>query len=238
MTKAIKTDFESLRLFINDFDLKESFKDEDFQKITSTYHKKYFSYLTFVEELAVATTGKNKVLGEEQQSFLRESCSDCGQAFFLLMCGCYKGMRLLLRASIESFIKAISLDEEHNICSIKNVYEVFEKAKGISLFVDKDNDRMKLFHMIHGEYKHLCQDVHIAGKDNMEGISALSYFPAFDKDKSEKVSKIALRLMQCYITILAFKYNEVFHKIGFVNKEIIQHNFFSNYRKAINHIED
>lgn len=58
----------------------------------------------------------------------------CWTSTFLVTHGCYKGAKLLLRSSIENFIKAVCFDEYPDIVIKKSVYEVFDIAKASMTF--------------------------------------------------------------------------------------------------------
>ena len=116
MSRRVKDDFEKLVGFFDSYSLKPNNKNKEFQTFLSAYHKRYYAYLTFMAELSQY---KSKPLltrlNDNQYRFYSESCSDCGIALFDSVNGNYKGTRLLLRSSIENFMKAVSLDEDTTI---------------------------------------------------------------------------------------------------------------------------
>lgn len=101
-------DFDRLLEFLNNYNLTASVGDKDFRKILASCHKRYYSYLVFVVEL---NQQSGFSIQENQYDYLLESVSDVGQSLFSFMNGCYKGACLLLRSSIENFIKAVCLKE-------------------------------------------------------------------------------------------------------------------------------
>ena len=109
MSRRIKEDFDNLCDFFKKYSLAPIFEEKDFVKQISTYHKKYYSYLVLVIELKEIVDNANYApcMSQEQYNYVLESCSDVGQALFLVTHGCYKGAKLLLRSSIENFIKAV-----------------------------------------------------------------------------------------------------------------------------------
>lgn len=97
MSRLIQEDFCKLCDFIKSYRIEGIIVNEEAKTILSTYHKKYFAYLILIEELHqhIDDTTFDNYLSTPQYDFLQESCSDVGQAFFLLFHGCYKGAKLL-----------------------------------------------------------------------------------------------------------------------------------------------
>ena len=218
MARMVKDDFEGLICFVKSYSLSAIESDCDFLDFVSTLHKKFYSYLILIEELrlCVDDTKKKPVIGKEQFEFLQESVSDCGQCLFLAINGCYKGARLLLRSSIENFLKGVCMDEVTQIITEKSVYQVFDDAGTAKVF--QNNTFKDDMHSIYGE---LCMDVHTADSSHMAGVSALKFFPHFVKDEAEKLSSKYIKLIPVFVTTLCLKYNNQFHSIDYKNKEVI-----------------
>lgn len=236
MSRLIKNDFDQIIAFLKDYSVTESLKDPDFSAFISTLHKKYYSYLVCMEELRLFVDDNQyeTVLTSKQFYYLQESVSDCGQCFFLALNGCYKGAKLLLRSSIETFIRALCIDEDSTIETETSVYEVFNKIKQIKIFVEKPS----LEDNIHDEYKNLCGDVHTAGVQRMSGVTALKFFPHFDKNEANVLSRSILRLLPCYVTLLCLKFNKQFHQIHYENKDVISKEILRDYKAAVYGIEE
>ena len=235
MSRIVKDDFEKLVAFFDSYSLKPNIKNTEFQTFLSTYHKRYYAYLTFVAELSqYKSKPQLSELNDFQYSFYSESCSDCGVALFDSVNGNYKGSRLLLRSSIENFMKAVCLDEDTTIDREKSVYALFDRAKTIPFF--SKTTTKNLFDVIHQHYKDLCMDVHTATIYNMMQLSALNTFPIFDEAQAKSVAGIVLSLISAYVTLLALKYNAFYHTIHYENKDIIQTTLIKEYANAINNI--
>ena len=235
MSRRVKDDFEKLIGFFGSYSIEPNIKNAEFQTFLSTYHKRYFAYLTFIAELSqYQSKALLSGLNESQYRFYTESCSDCGLALFDSVNGNYKGSRLFLRSSIENFMKAISLDEDMTIDQEKNVYTLFERAKAISFFSIETTKN--LFNIIHQQYKELCKDVHTATINNMVQLSALNTLPSFDVAQAKRVEVVVLSLIPAYVTLLALKYNAFYHNIYYENRDVIQTTLIKEYAKAINNI--
>ena len=235
MSRLVKDDFGKLCTFIKDYGLSDVLDIEDAKKLLSFFHKKYFAYLVLIEEIHQKTVLNDGSINmsKEQYEYLQESCSDLGQAFFLVFHGCYKGVKLLLRSSIENFLKGSCMDEDRSLLTTKNVYEVFDKAKSTNVFI---GTRVKLYSQLRNEYSLLCQDVHTADDSHMASITSLNHFPSFQKKEAESISKIVQKIIPIYITAIALKYNRVYHSMSFTYKEITNKLIIKEYKKEVHNI--
>lgn len=234
MARVLTEDFEQLRNYITNYEIKSLVSDKEYIEVLSACHKKYYSLLTIIEEFRVVVDDANfsPIITAKQFEFLQESCSDVGQAFFLTMNGCYKGAKLLLRSSIENFLKGICLDEDNDIIIEKSVYKVFNRAKATSAFADKQ----PLHNLLHDIYTKLCQDVHTADRQHMASIAALSHFPTFNKKEATIIKETILKLSNLFITALALKFNKAYHHIGFENKDILNKEILNIYKQAVHNL--
>lgn len=235
MSRLIKEDFDKLCTFIRDYGLSDVLEKEDARKLLSSYHKRYFAYLVLVEAIhqKVAQNDKGLGMSQKQYEYLQESCSDVGQAFFLLFHGCYKGAKLLLRSSIENFLKGSCMDEDKSLPKTKSVYEVFDKAKATSTF---SCTKGKLHEQLHSEYALLCQDVHTADVSHMASITALSHFPSFLKADADNLSKMVQKIIPIYITVIALKYNSVYYSMSYAYKDITNKEIINEYKKEVHNV--
>ncbi|MCK8116327.1 hypothetical protein MTF68_02005 [Pseudoalteromonas sp. 2CM37A] len=220
MSRELSADLEQLVCFIKNYNLESLAEDKAILPIVSKIHKKYFSLLALLVELDSKDIKNNGFSSNDDcKNYLFESLSDLGNSFFLTFNGGYKASRLMLRSSIETFVKGISVEKLPNITSEKRVSKIFEEASQISLF---SNEPLKSsFNLIKKQYSDLCEDTHTARKSNMQHISALNYFPTQDIASARKVSDIFVSLTQCYIFIISMKFNQEFHQIHHVNKSNI-----------------
>lgn len=235
MSRLVKDDFGKLCTFIKDYELSDVLEIDDAKMLLSTFHKKYFAYLVLIEEIHQKTVLNDGSINmsKEQYEYLQESCSDLGQAFFLVFHGCYKGAKLLLRSSIENFLKGSCMDEDRSLLTTKNVYEVFDKAKSTNVFI---GTRGKLYSQLRNEYSLLCKDVHTADDSHMASITALNHFPSFKKKEAEFISKIVQKIIPIYITAIALKYNRVYHSMSFIYKEMTNKLIIKEYKKEVHNI--
>jgi hypothetical protein len=234
MSREIKNDFLILKQFIEVYSLR-NILDDDFVISLSRFHKKYYAYLTVIGELQNSSENDElQNLSKEQLLFISESCSDIGTSFFNLFHGAYKSSKLILRSSIETFIKGFTMDEYQNVTKETSLYEIFRVVKTLEFF--QSDVSMSLINSIHSIYKALCADVHTAQEANMGSVSALNHFPKFSKSESEKITKVATQLICNYIALICLKYNQFYHQIHYKNREIINNGIEKSFRPLLNNI--
>lgn len=228
MAREITADFSELEKFVKEYTIESIFSNAELKGIISQYHKKYYSYITVLAEM------KNE-FEEKQYEYLLESCSDSGTALFHIFHGAYKSSKLILRSSIETFLKGFCKKDIPDIIEETSMYELFRKVKAHEYF---DSEFTKpLIEQIHLGYKELCKDVHTAEQINMENISALNHFPKSSIENSKKITELSSKLIACYITLLCHKYNKQYHKIHYKNKDIITLGIPKKKRPTINNID-
>lgn len=224
MSRIVKKDFKELIKYIEEFNLKTLLTEQGYSNFISIYHKKYFSFLVLSTELETITPSK-------EYSYLKESNSDLITCLFHLTTGNYKSGKLLLRSSIECYLKSFTLDWIQNIDKEKSVYEIFERIKSLPYF---SNEPFKSeFKNIHNLYKILCKDVHTADDVNMANINSLDFFPKYSKKKANEITNIILKLIPSYCFLLANKFNVSFHKIHHNHKELVLQSIDKKYRPII-----
>lgn len=233
MSRVLSEDFEKLLLFIKSYSLK--IDDKDTKEKVSQMHKKYFSYIALIYELKDAKVKGIPILNTTQKEYFIESLSDIANCFFLTINGAYKPAKLILRSSIETFIKGFSHDEVPNIIIEKNVYRVFESTKNLSFF----NKQVPIenFDKLSQNYSELSKDTHTAHKSNMQHTASLAYFPKNSKDELNRIAHQYSSIISAFVVILVLKFNDSFHKIHHKNKNIILNAVPKKIRPIIMNVE-
>ena len=235
MTRALKQDFVVLEKFIKDYNLSNLSENTDFLLQLSPMHKKYYSIITFVHELDNSKDDSGKdVFSTKQRQFLFETISDIGNSFFLCINGAYKPSKLMLRSSIETFLKGLFIKDIANLDKEKRIYKMFEDIKQLSSMNDTSNT--KEYDKLRTYYSILSQDTHTASLQHMQHISSLNFFPSFSIDLIKDISKYFCELITIYHYFLATFFNKSFNKIHFLNKDIIIKSINKSYRKRIQNI--
>lgn len=218
MSREIPSDLKALLGFFEQYSLKVLEGNGHFVSTISRVHKKYFSFLTFIAE--INRQGPDQVqpsISDCQKEYLTESCSDIGNAIFVMVHGAYKPSRMMLRSSIETFLKGFNADEIQNILTEKSIFAMFESVKRLPFF--QVDPAKSILASLHADYKELCKDIHTATKANMEHLTALEYFPAYNKKASDSISEICSRLTSNFLTLACLKYKYVFLKMHHLNRE-------------------
>lgn len=198
MSREINQDYESLEKFISEYQL-EGVLNEDFILQLKPIHKRLFALMTITAEIEHHNK-THKVLPTESLIYLKESVSDIGQALFCWVLGAYKPALLIVRSSIETFVKSISFQEIPDILNEKSMYNVFDEARKTSFFSSGLGDYY--FQKIHSEYKDLCKTVHSADQSKMAHINALKTFPIFTLKDASNVSKNIVNILTSLISLL------------------------------------
>jgi hypothetical protein len=236
MSREIAQDFQSFLSFFGNYKLPNLTANKDFVEVLSKQHKKYFSYLNCVGELTFLSQegALTPPIHSSQILFITESCSDIGSALFVMTHGAYKASRMMLRSSIETFLKGFNLDALPDLDKDKSVYSIFDQVKALDFF--KEELTKDLFDKIHLIYIELCRDTHTASENEMKQITALKYFPHFHIDEATSISTLLMNLSAYYTALICIKYSEYFHKMHHKSKENMIENIPREYRRAIHGI--
>lgn len=229
MSRIVKRDFKELLEYLEAFNIKKLLGESLYKEQISISHKKYFSFLVLTTEL------DNTILGKDYL-FLKETGSDLLSCLFHLSTGSYKSSKLILRSSIECFLKAFTLSWIPDIDKEKSVYEIFDKIKQLPYF--RSEIQKSEFKNIHSIYKTLCKDVHVAEKVNMANVNSLDFFPVFSKKQLKEITLLIIKLIPSYCFLICDKYNQKFHKIHHSHKEVILDSINRQLRPTIMNTSD
>lgn len=223
MTREARDDFQRLREFVGSYSLTHLGSNIAFNKQLQGIHNNYLSVLTFFSELKHLNK-HNKVseynLSDNFFDYLMEFTSDIGNAIFSWIHGAYKPSKVMMRCSIENFIRAIGSLEDLGVLSETNVFRLFEIADKISLFTGSEI-RKNRYESIHSYYKTLCADVHTASNKHMVHIDALKYFPHYDTSSANVIAKTIINIENICLSLLSLNFKDTFHKMHHRNKENI-----------------
>jgi hypothetical protein len=239
MSREVNEDFAALLDFFNGYTLAAAASGEDFKRLLSSLHKKYFAFITVLSELKHQEARSTQVFASVDEGtkqiivdYMTESASDLGSALFVSSHGAYKAARQVLRSSIKNFFKSIGCFENLNIIRTKNTYEVVDIVEGLAFFSSKENAR--LFNILKSTYSTLCADVHTSTSQNMEDISALGYFPNFDKDAAASFEKLFRKVTQAYVCVICLMFRSIYHGMHHTNKDVVSNALTPQVRKQLN----
>lgn len=236
MSRELKEDFTKLKDFIGSYNLDSLLKDGTYIELLSHMHKKYYSLMALVFELDKMTNKTDKkIINGKQREYYFENISDIGNSLFLTINGAYKPARLILRSSIETFLKGISIDELSTIDKEKRLYKMFKDIGNLTFF--KNDDTKSEFDEIVESYSELSKDTHTATKERMQHTSSLNYFPKKSNDEIRKIANIFAKLVSSYLFLLSIKHNTEFHSIHHKNRNVILIGIKKKYRPVVQNIK-
>jgi hypothetical protein len=238
MVRIISDDFTQLKTYINDYSLAGVATNSEYLDQVSRLHKRYYALLTFIAELEANNYMfvTNKFGFDEPKTnrfklYTKEAVSDLGIALFNWINGAYKGARLLVRSSIENIIRGLSVLQDYSVSEIKNTFVFFDAASNLAIFT---NEKTKTtLQALKGNYTELCKDVHTADILNMAQLSALVYFPAFDKEKANQTSKIYADVAQQCLILLSLCLRDFIFSMHHTNIDAILLNLPKELRPEI-----
>ena len=237
MTRECSADYKEIEKYIRNYNISSNLDNSKYTASLKLMHKCYFSVITWNSELKhrldyflqLYPTCNTEICNR-----ISESVSDIGSSFFNWANGNYKASRVMLRVSIENYIRAISSMENKHQLTEKNVYHLFDIASDQKIFNSNNIPLVRrIYDSLHSDYKTLCRDAHTATNQNMENLTSLADLPAFQLDKSECTAVIHQRISKSTTALFCILFNDFFHKMHHRNQENILNSINSNYKPII-----
>ncbi|WP_299773019.1 hypothetical protein [uncultured Pseudoteredinibacter sp.] len=235
MTRECKKDFERIQGYVGKYSIEQNLDNSDYIASLKRMHKCYFSLITWNAELLHRKEGFASLEPSSSEDIilrLAEVVSDSGTSLFNWMNGNYKASRVMLRVSIENFVRAISAFEDKSQLLEKNVHQLFERASKQEVFRKEGNIR-KCYESLHSDYKTLCEDAHTASVHNMEHLTSLSDLPAYEKEKSGSSAEIYVRICRNITAIFCIRFNSFYHQMHHRNRENILNSLSSEIKSIV-----
>ncbi|GAF95023.1 unnamed protein product, partial [marine sediment metagenome] len=98
-------------------------------------------------------------------------------------------------------------------------HELFEVASKLSIFTT--GSAKGAVQGLKGNYTELCKDVHTVDVINMEHLTALIYFPAFDSEKASRTSEIYASVAKQCLILLGLCFREFIFSMHHSNIDTI-----------------
>lgn len=238
MTREVISDYEKLLKYIDTYTISDLVSNKYFKSQLVMIHKNYIALLTIMSEL----DHQNKqgsvseiALNDDFFNYILESVSDIGNAIFCWINGAYKPSRIMMRSSIENFIRGVGVLEYADILLEKNIYKLFDTAKDLNIF-STPLIRNECYSELHKFYKELCADVHTGGKKHMVHLNALKHFPHYDKKVANSTAEIICTITNNVVAFLCITFKDTYHLMHHRNKENILYCQHSAIKKYINGI--
>ena len=224
MTK-INDSFEQIKSFVKDLSLPCHGIDPLDQASISLYRR---FHALLVWQLVFDNKDDVKSSGH-----FDEFLSDISSSYFLYITCAYKASQVLLRSSLENFIRAILIARGVKTTEIESVWELFEVAK--AHFKQREIDAV--VHRIgatHSKYGELCKIVHSVAYEYMSLRVPFSTIFEFSPEVSVKCETNMSNLFKIMLEILYLCHNTELDKLHYKSADIIK-DAVSSSIKAIAH---
>ncbi|EJS9796637.1 hypothetical protein NV112_004697, partial [Vibrio parahaemolyticus] len=144
MTRECKSDFDSFLSYIASYKISENLEQTSYVETAKSMHKAYFSLLHFHCELNFQSELFRGEYSDDENilSRISEVVSDIGSSNFNWINGSYKASRVMLRSSIENFVRGLSSIEDETQLTEKSVYSLFDNAKESNIFNSNETVRL------------------------------------------------------------------------------------------------
>lgn len=212
MSREIEQDFAKVIQFYNEYTMMNTVAKDGIEKQLKCMHRKLYSYMMFL--------GEQESMGafdETTLKYQKEVVSDLIMAFFCWSNGVYKPAKLLLRSSIENFVKAMVYVHCSDIVKIRNVYEVFETAGKQKPFSETYTNVH--FGNIHAKYADLCATVH-GSMDKLANIGGLIQFPCYDVAEANSIYDDYVTIVDAYLECVYYIYYEQIYRMHEFNRDL------------------
>lgn len=223
MSRECTADFSALSNYVAAYSVAPSLGKTSYIESLKSMHKVYFSVVCWHAEVM---SSKDDI-SASRSSFtndvwlrISEAVSDLSSSLFNWINGSYKACRIMLRSSIENFVRAIAAIEQPEIIREKNIYKLFESSAKLQIFTAHSTTR-HYYDQLHSDYKVLCRDTHTASFENMEQITSLDGLPVYAKTKAVSAKDLYVRVSQSLTIIMCLLLNAEFHKMHHRNRENI-----------------
>lgn len=216
VNSVINEDFNLCLEFFDSYRLNMILGDDEFQKSFKSIHKMHYCLMLFQAEFKTKCTQSESFINNK----LNDVCSDIGTALFNAIHGSYKASYMLLRSSIENFLKLIGMYHGLQMDNFKKVSKLNEAVNKLDFInqncVIKDN-----FNQINNLYTNFSAYVHTASDIDMATISCLSQLPKYNADLFKNISHRFVSLLKIYIFLLIVVLNRYFFKFHSDNRDLI-----------------
>lgn len=202
---SVNKSFQELSAYLGSYNLTAITAEAEFNKGLKSSYKRYHALLIWHANLSkgcIWPTKKTK--SKEFSAYFSECISDLCLAIFLYSHGTYKPSFLILRSSLENFIKCICIHEDQKVLNIKSVYEIVGIGKQTGIITSSDS-ASKHYKKIMDYYSDLCGFVHTADIAHMTLTNAVGVYPLFDKANAtecEKMMRACITSMCCILCVM------------------------------------
>ncbi|WP_055106883.1 hypothetical protein [Paenibacillus ihumii] len=230
MSRKISQDADLLIEYLREFDLNDCLKEDNYIILLKSMHRKAYGYLLFIAELEVLQRNV-KIISDLSLIYYKETTSDIIQSLFCWATGSYKAANIMLRSSIETFLKATLGTENEEIYDEKSIYKLFEKASEHEFF--SSSVGLNKYGIIHGIYKDLCKFAHSARDINLGTITSINLLPRFNQKLAKEYNVVFLKLLDSILSVTLLNFETVVNQMHSLNKDLFLSTLTLNDKKEI-----
>lgn len=217
MSREITKDADALLEYLDDFKLENQNINPDYVKQLRLLHKKAYGYLLFIAEIELQNNEK-EFFNKTSIEYLKETGSDIIQSIFCWVSGAYKPANMMLRSSVETFLKATLGNVNQNVFDEKSLFRVFDIAKNDSLFISPIGT--KIYEGIHSGYKDLCMIAHSSIDIDLGTINSIQLLPRYSTTLATDYVQVFIRIIESFLKFLLLNFNFILADMHSLNKNV------------------
>lgn len=225
MSRIIANDFDRLLEYIRQYSISTEIQSDTIKRELKKGHKLYLCLLFLwhrvdclhrEQQLSLCGT---LVSDTQTLNYMEEAISDIGNGFSCCIHGNYKPALMLLRSSIENYLRFVSCEFNNEANTTTVINNLFEIAKDIPLFQSQNRDYLNQLKQIYGE---LCAYTHTASLNHMTRIHAISHFPTPDREKLSEWNLKALCISNIILHSTLLANRKIYTNAHFKIKEVLE----------------
>ncbi|MDM5114286.1 hypothetical protein [Aeromonas salmonicida] len=225
MSRMIANDFDRLLAYIKQYSISTEIQNKSLETELKKGHKVYLCLLSLWYSVECLHRESQMSLCDKSISdvltmnYMEEAISDIGSAFSCCIHGNYKPAFMLLRSSIENYLRFISCEFNHEAKTTTVINNLFEIAKETPVFENQNRDNFNQLRQVYGE---LCAYTHTASLNHMTRIHAISHFPRFDREKLVEWNQKALVISNIILHSTLLSNRKIYTNAHYKIKEILE----------------
>ncbi len=217
MKDHVKLSLGEYNDFLRNYNLKTIVNDNEFKAELKKIFRRYYSFIVWTEMVG-STVWKDADKSNAFHVYLNEVASDLCFALFIALQGMYKPSLILLRSSLENFLRCILVanDLKYNSTS---VFELIDLVKSTKLKADIEGST-HIDHLI-SRYGELCAYVHSADELHMSFTKVVGAFPRHNKKQMQIVSSNMRGFCVDVCSLLGLMLPDVYQGMHHSHKDLI-----------------
>ena len=239
MSRIITNDFDRLLEFIRQYSIKGMCQQEKILTQLKKGHRSYLSLLYLWSQIQNLHSQNLLVIydkiipsdSKEIPHYIEESISDFGSGFTCCTHGNYKPAFMMLRSSIENYLRFIVSPFNDTAKTTTVINHLFEIAKTTPGFSDEKHNLLSSLKQLYSE---LCAYTHTASLEHMTRIHAISNFPRFDESHFFKWNSLAEKTCDCILKCTLLSNMKLYTTSHYTTKEVLENILDKSFCRKLN----